>query len=191
MNMLEKNRKVLVIGAGGIGSYLIPLLDKTKLYEMVVADPDTVEKKNLTYQNFKPKENGMNKASVMGWNYDSVKQHISYPILTSKQIKGYDLVVCCADNLDVRRLLYRSETKWLDLRAQGRNCAYISYRADKNKHDTLLAGPEGSFSCQGNSWDGSTAAQHFSHVIAAGMGAEWIHRYFAKDDVADFKVVNV
>jgi len=55
----------------------------------------------------------------------------------------------------------------------------------------LLAGPDGSFSCQGNSWDGSTEGQHFSHIIAAGMGAEWIHRYFAKDDVADFKVVNV
>jgi len=187
----KKNRKMLMIGAGGIGSYLIPLLDKTKVYDMVVADPDNVEKKNLTYQNFKPKENEMNKASVMSWNYESVTRHISYPILTEKQIKGYDLVVCCADNLDVRRLLYRSNVKWLDLRAQGRNCAYISYRADKNKHDTLLAGPEGSFSCQGDSWDGSTEGQHFSHVIAAGMGAEWIHRYFAKDDVADFKVVNV
>ena len=65
------------------------------------------------------------------------------------------------------------------------------YLNHKNKHDTLLAGPEGSFSCQGDSWDGSTEGQHFSHVIAAGMGAEWIHRYFAKDDVADFKVVNV
>ena len=190
--MLAKNkRRILVIGAGGIGSYLIPLLDKTGLYDMIVADPDSVEKKNLTYQNFKAKENTMNKASVMNWNYDSVSQHISYPILTDKQIQKYDLVICCADNLDVRRLLYRSNIPWLDLRAQGRNCAYISYRADKNKHDTLLAGPDGSFSCQGNSWDGSTEGQHFSHVIAAGMGAEWIHRYFAKDDVADFKVVNV
>ena len=44
----KKNRKMLMIGAGGIGSYLIPLLDKTKIYDMVVADPDNVEKKNLT-----------------------------------------------------------------------------------------------------------------------------------------------
>ena len=44
--MLAKNkRRILVIGAGGIGSYLIPLLDKTKIYDMVVADPDNVEKK--------------------------------------------------------------------------------------------------------------------------------------------------
>ncbi len=76
----KKNRKMLMIGAGGIGSYLIPLLDKTKIYDMVVADPDNVEKKNLTYQNFSPKENEMNKASVMSWNYESVTSNISYPI---------------------------------------------------------------------------------------------------------------
>ena len=109
-----KNRKILVIGAGGIGSFMIPLLDKTGLYEMTVADPDKVETKNLTYQNFKPKENEMNKASVMNWNYDSVRRQIPYPILTEQQIKGFDLVVCCADNLDVRRMLYRSNVAWLD-----------------------------------------------------------------------------
>ena len=45
-------RKVLIIGAGGIGSFLIPLLDKVKMYDITVADPDKVETKNLTYQNF-------------------------------------------------------------------------------------------------------------------------------------------
>ena len=43
-------RKVLVIGAGGIGGFLIPLLDKVGLYSITVADPDKVETKNLTYQ---------------------------------------------------------------------------------------------------------------------------------------------
>ena len=47
-----KKRNVLIIGAGGIGSFLIPLLDKTGLYNMKVYDPDIVEEKNLTYQNF-------------------------------------------------------------------------------------------------------------------------------------------
>ena len=31
-----------------------------------------------------------------------------YPILTETQVKKFDLVVCCADNLDVRRMLYRA-----------------------------------------------------------------------------------
>ena len=185
-----KKNKILVIGAGGIGSYLIEVLNRTKCYDITVADPDKYEQKNLTYQFCSTDEIGTNKASATTGKYHNVK-NIKYPILTAKQIWGYDLVVCCADNLDVRRLLYRENCAWLDLRAQGRNCAYISYRADRNKHDVLLAGPEGSFSCQGESWDGSANAQHFSHIIAAGMGAQWIHRYFAGDDVADFKVVNV
>ena len=183
------NRRVLMIGAGGIGSYLIPLLDKTGLYEMVVADPDNVEKKNLTYQNFEAQHVFEQKVAVMSRNY-GVKAH-SYKILTEPQIQGYDLVVCCADNLDVRRLLYRSNVKWLDLRAQGRNCAFVTSMADPKMYDTLLAGPEGSFSCQGDTWDGSNQNVHFMQVVAAGMGAQWIQRFFAGDDVGDFKVVNV
>ena len=163
-------KKILIVGAGGIGSFLIPLLDRVKLYEITAADPDKVEKKNLTYQNFKEKELEMNKAGVMDWNYDSVKYHTPYPILTENQIQGYDLVVCCADNLDVRRLLYRSKVKL---------------------YDTLVACPEGSFSWQGDSWDGSNQSVHFMQVVAAGMGAQWIQRFFAGDDVGDFKVVNV
>ena len=189
---IEMNKKkILIVGAGGIGSFLIPLLDKVSLYNVTVADPDKVEVKNLTYQNFKKKEIDMNKAGVMDWNYPSVKQHIPYPILTDNQIKGFDLVVCCADNLDVRRLLYRSGVKWLDLRAQGRNCAFVTSMADPKMYDTLLAGPEGSFSCQGDTWDGSNQNVHFMQVVAAGMGAQWIQRFFAGDDVGDFKVVNV
>ena len=188
---MSKKKKILIVGAGGIGSFLIPLLDKVYLYDVVVADPDKVEEKNLTYQDFRKKEIGMNKAGVMDWNYDTVKRHIPYPILTENQIKGYDLVVCCADNLDVRRLLYRSNVTWLDLRAQGRNCAFVTSRADPNMYDTLLAGPEGSFSCQGDTWDGSNQNVHFMQVVAAGMGAQWIQRFFAGNDVGDFKVVNV
>ena len=48
--MSKGRRRVMIIGAGGIGSYLIPLLDKTMVYDMTVMDPDNVEKKNLTYQ---------------------------------------------------------------------------------------------------------------------------------------------
>ena len=48
----KDKRKIMIIGAGGIGSFLIPLLDKTGLYNITVFDPDVVEVKNITYQNF-------------------------------------------------------------------------------------------------------------------------------------------
>jgi hypothetical protein len=183
-------KKILIIGAGGIGSYLIPLLQKVKLYEITAADPDKVEKKNLTYQNFDESHVFEQKVTVMQRKYKISHAH-PYYVLTDPQLEGYDLIVCCADNLDVRRLLYRSKKTWLDLRAQGRNCAFVTSMADPKMYDTLLAGPEGSFSCQGDTWDGSNQNVHFMQVVAAGMGAQWIQRFFAGNDVADFKVVNV
>ena len=185
-------RKIMIIGAGGIGSFLIPLLNKTGLYKITVFDPDIVEKKNVPYQNFEMDDIDEHKVSVMKKNYKTVHSAQKYPVLTDKQIQGFDLVICCADNLDVRRLLYRSSTKWLDLRAQGRNGAYISYLTDRNMFDTVLAGPDGSFSCQGDNWNGKREGLHFTHVCIAGMAAEWMQRWFIdEEDVAPYKVVNI
>ena len=58
-------------------------------------------------------------------------------------------------------------------------------------YDTMLAGPDGSFSCQGDSWDGSSKGLHFMHIAIAGMAAEWIQRWFNGESVNDFMVVNV
>ena len=184
-------RKIMIIGAGGIGSFLIPLLDKTGLYKITVNDPDIVEKKNISYQNFEIDEIELKKVTAMQDRYKSVVKAEPFLVLNEKQIEGYDLVICCADNLDVRRLLYRSSCNWLDLRAQGRNCALISHLADKNMYDTLLTGPDGSFSCQGDSWNGSAKGVHFMQVVAAGMGAQWIQRWINGESVAAYKVENL
>tara|TARA_R110002020_G_scaffold24198_6_gene79817 strand:- start:132 stop:698 length:567 start_codon:yes stop_codon:yes gene_type:complete len=187
-----KKRKILVIGAGGIGSFLIPVLDRVGLYDITVADPDVVETKNLPYQNFKIVSVGQNKATNMADNYSgSVNKAIQFPILTEKQMQGYDLVICCVDNLSVRRTLYNTSIKWLDLRAQGRNAALVSHNADPKMYDMLLAGEEGSFSCQGDSWDGSTKGVHFMQVAIAGLGAQWIQRYMNDEQVREYMVVNI
>tara|TARA_R100000458_G_C8272025_1_gene246814 strand:+ start:325 stop:918 length:594 start_codon:yes stop_codon:yes gene_type:complete len=194
-------RKVLIIGIGGIGSYLAPVLDKTGLYELTVADPDELEKKNLLYQNYRTSEFLVSdsKKKVDSLHLANAKK-IPFEVITDEQIEvGYDLIVCCADNLDVRRLVYRqgfqSEcgVKWLDLRAQGRNGALISYLTDPKHCDTFLAGPDGSFSCQGESFSNSLDAKdlHFTHVAIAGMAAQWIQRWFNQEKVYDKRIVNL
>ena len=184
-------RKILIIGAGGIGSFLIPLLDRVGLYDITVADPDKVETKNLPYQNFKIVSVGQNKATNMADNYSgSVNKAIQYPILTEKQMQGYDLVVSCVDNLGLRKTMYNTSVKWLDLRAQGRNAALVSHKADPKMYDMLLAGKDGSFSCQGDSWDGSNKGVHFMQAAIAGLGAQWIQRWFNGEDVQEYMVVN-
>ena len=183
-------RKILIIGTGGIGSFLVQFLDKVKLYDITVADPDIVEQKNLTYQNFTKGHVGQNKASVMMDSYESVNSFSKYPILTQKQMNGYDLIICCVDNLGVRRTLYNTSLKWLDLRAQGRNCALVSHKADPKMYDMLLAGEEGSFSCQGDSWDGTNKGVQFMQIAIAGIGAQWIQRYFNDEQVKEYMVLN-
>ena len=183
-------KKIMVIGAGGIGSFLIPLLSKvgTGRYGITVYDPDTVEEKNLTYQNFRKTEIGENKALCMEKRY--TVEGLPYKVLSGQQLEGYDLVVCCADNLDVRRTMYNSEVDWLDLRAQGRNAALISSLERPELYSSFTAGPDGSFSCQGDSWEGDSSGVHFMQVVAAGYGAQWIQRWFNDEDVKKHATYN-
>lgn len=184
-------RKILIIGTGGIGSFLVQFLDKVKMYDITVADPDTVENKNLTYQNFSKGHVGQNKASVMMDSYESVTHFSNFPVLAEKQMQGYNLVICCVDNLSTRRTLYNTSVKWLDLRAQGRNAALVSHKADPKMYDMLLAGEEGSFSCQGDSWDGKNTNVQMMQIAIAGIGAQWIQKYFNGEEVKEYMVLNV
>ena len=196
---MNKKRKILIIGVGGIGSYLAEYLAKTELYHITVADPDVVERKNITYQNYFEEDIGKKKVDALDLQHDY--KRIPFEIITDLQLnKGkYGLIVCCADNLDVRRLVYRQgfqsecSLKWLDLRAQGRNGALISYLTDSKHCDTFLAGPEGSFSCQGEEFNNTRNAAdlHFTHIAIAGMAAQWIQRWFNEDNVYDKRIVNL
>ncbi len=192
----------MIIGAGGIGSYLVDFLSRIGIYRIEVYDDDKLEEKNLTYQNFMPDMVGYNKVSALNnkLKVNGLCPVISQPyrVLVEKQLKGYDLVICCADNLAVRRLLYRqgygddAKLKWLDLRAQGRNAALISYKVDENLVDDLLAGAEGSFSCQGGEWDGSPEQVNCMQIAIAGIATQWVQRWFIdNDNVADKMVLNV
>ena len=158
-------------------------------YELTKSCIDSIF--NCSYQNFKIVSVGQNKASNMADNYSgSVTKAIRFPILTEKQMQGYDLVICCVDNLGLRRTLYNTKIKWLDLRAQGRNGAVVSHKADIKMYESLLSGADGSFSCQGDSWNGTNEGVQFMQVVIAGYGAQWIQKYFIDEEVYDFKVVN-
>ena len=203
-------RKIMIIGAGGIGSYLIHNLNRINqrcrtdkpgvhLYDIQVFDDDKVEKSNLGNQMYSDHCVGELKVDI--WS-TSCTAHPFKVLVEDQFVKGktplYDLVICCADNLDVRRLLYRqgygdsAKIKWLDLRAQGRNAALISYKVDENLVDALLSGPEGSFSCQGEGWDGSAESMNTMHMAIAGIAAQWVQRWFVNnDDVTDKIILNV
>ena len=65
-----KKKNVMIIGTGGIGSYLVPLLNQVDLYNITAYDSDIVEIKNLTYQNFTKSDVGKKKVLALGERYN-------------------------------------------------------------------------------------------------------------------------
>ena len=190
-------RKIMIIGAGGIGSFLVSFLDRIGLYDITIYDDDLVENKNLTYQNYGLVDVGDKKVDAIVRKSSNVTGE-PYFVLVKEQLANYDLVVCCADNLAVRRLLYKEghgediENKWLDLRSQGRNAALISYKTDPTLMDSMLEGPDGSFSCQGTDWEGEAEGIDAMHIAIAGAATQWIQKWFNdNNDVIDKMVMNI
>jgi len=74
---LERPVKILIIGAGGTGGYVIPHLYRIafaskRKCSIIIADGDIVEDKNLVRQNFSFTDVGENKAAVMAERYSDV-----------------------------------------------------------------------------------------------------------------------
>lgn len=88
-------KKLLLIGAGGVGSRIVPLIHT--MYEITVMDGDTFEKKNLIRQVLTRKHIGMNKADAMADMYGV--QSIPEFLIDPEQLdRGFDIVVCVPDN---------------------------------------------------------------------------------------------
>ena len=69
--------KIVIIGAGGTGGYVIPHLYRIayaseRRCRVIIADGDIVERKNLIRQNFAECDIGENKAEVMASRYSEV-----------------------------------------------------------------------------------------------------------------------
>jgi hypothetical protein len=93
---------IYVIGAGGVGSWLVPKLTRlTK--NLFVVDGDTLEEKNLDRQLFEREQIGQNKAAALAAKYH-LQAHIpEYYHVGLFQPERDDILVCCADNHACRR----------------------------------------------------------------------------------------
>lgn len=74
---LDRPVRILIIGAGGTGGYVIPHLYRiafaaNRKSRIIIADGDVVEDKNLVRQNFSYVDVGENKAKVMAERYSDV-----------------------------------------------------------------------------------------------------------------------
>lgn len=108
---LDRPVKILIIGAGGTGGYVIPHLYRiayasNRKCRIIIADGDIVEDKNLIRQGFSFVDVGENKATVMAERYSDVfgieTEYISDFIEDENQL--YDL-------LDIQHSSYSSYPK--------------------------------------------------------------------------------
>lgn len=101
---------ILIIGAGGITSYLLPLLVRTaREARIVLADGDILEKRNLDRQQFTSNMVGRNKAEALRQTYPkncvAIPEYLTDPyqaktLFEDKVPRGSTpkAIFCCADN---------------------------------------------------------------------------------------------
>ncbi len=133
-------KTVLIVGLGGIGSWWVNNIMHYKSVGQLEdvsffgADPDTVEDKNIKYQNFKPEDILDYKADAIEARYKITT--FDYAITRPDQM-NYDCIVCAVDSTSFRRLLFKTmaklDTYWIDLRSEGQSIAFFT----KHKDNTL------------------------------------------------------
>lgn len=137
---MDTVKSILVVGAGGIGSYLVEHLDKAITYNqlrtsIVLADNDQVEVKNLSYQNFGKEEVGENKAQALSTRFQC--QAFPFLIEEASELEPFDLIISAVDNTKFRQLLFSSGKDWIDLRSEGRQVA--AFCSSGNTQEAMLA----------------------------------------------------
>ena len=100
--------KIAVIGCGGTGSYLLPLLVRMlkRGDTVTLIDGDSFTKENLDRQLFEERYLGKNKAVALTETYRAAKLNpIPKYLKTVEELKGFDLVFGCPDNHIARALI--------------------------------------------------------------------------------------
>ncbi len=103
----------VIIGAGGVASYLLPLLIKAfRPKTITIFDKDILEERNLDRQMFRPNQIGLNKASALAacnqdpdTDYQIVPQWFTDASTLPEET---DAIICVADNHMARAAALRA-----------------------------------------------------------------------------------
>ena len=179
---------VMIAGGGGVCSWFIAEIDRLRkfqqigqMYYFTIFDPDTVEKKNLAYQNFDDLDLLDYKARALGQRY--VLNFDVKAVLKPAQFDPFDIVISGVDNAIFRRMLFEymdkhPEKYWIDIRAEGNQVALYT-KHKKNTLDVLLAtlptdkeSYNNSTSCQ-RAWELDAGIVQVGNKISALIAAQF------------------
>lgn len=101
-------KHILIVGAGGVASYLIPCLIKAfRPDSILLMDADVLEERNLDRQLFGHEMIGMHKADGLRRMHDTpecpIFTRIEWLTNTTEVTQEIECVVCVADNHEARR----------------------------------------------------------------------------------------
>lgn len=137
-----QNKKVLIVGLGGVGGYVVESLARSGIGNITLVDYDSVDITNLNRQIialnstigkkkvelFKERINDINKKCIVNV-YDLFIAEDNYLDIFNTD---YDFIIDCCDSIDAKKLLLKESV--------GRNINYISSMGTANKLDpTKLA----------------------------------------------------
>lgn len=196
--MLEQRKKegvklirVLIVGVGGIGSYLCRELYRLILKDQIdidkvditVADNDTVEEKNIKYQNFTKEEIFSKKSKVIADRYSF--NELTERITKEEQLKPYEVIILAVDNSATRKLVYdycyANDIYFIDLRSEGRGVAFFTREADKKDVAKMLGKiSEENNSCQLKS-DLENGIIQNGNLIIGTIGSQLLLNYLRKE----------
>lgn len=147
------NKRILVIGAGGIGSWTVLALAKMGCKDITVMDFDTVSVQNLNAQIYRPADVGRTKCEALAdiisdMVTDPNDPHDGYLINTIEKRWepgmeiNYEIVISALDDMEVRRDLWNDIKKnpfvlyYIDGRMGGE--FFRAYTIDLMKADLAL-----------------------------------------------------
>lgn len=102
------NSKVLVVGIGGIGSWISEFLARIGVKEIKIIDKDIVELKNLHRQDYTEKDIGKGKIDAMEERIKEINSEINvikYNEIKLKAFDGVDIFFDGTDNIETKYLL--------------------------------------------------------------------------------------
>ncbi|MBC8410400.1 MAG: ThiF family adenylyltransferase [Rhodobacteraceae bacterium] len=181
-------QKILIVGAGGIGSWLAAQLYELErhgqLNSLIItfADDDTVDSKNLLYQNFGVEDQLDLKVDSLSARYGFLS--LSDRIETPTTLDEYDCVISAVDNTKFRKLLFKwahdNPTKhWMDFRSEGRSLAAFTKSATntfQKMMETLGKEEVEDGSCQRN-WELDDGIIQNGNKVVAAIGSQYILNY--------------
>jgi molybdopterin/thiamine biosynthesis adenylyltransferase len=194
-NEIKKNKKLCVIGCGGVGSNLLILLARSEFRNLLVVDFDLVDDNNLSRQSFFESDIGKRKVDCIKEQIHNINEKVVIETLNSKVIsdnidkicRGCDLIVDATDNFETRRVINdyceREKRDWLYNGAIKSEVASCIFRGEDKLFDKVFTKSvkDQNASCVG--------ILNSTTLASASLAYNKILKYFL--EVEDYKLIKI